>query len=99
MPTYTYACPACSERFEAVQSIHDEPLSVCNACGAEGVRRVISSASVGIAFRGSGFYRTDSRAGASKSSSSKSSSTGSSSGSSSPGSAPAAATSAGASPA
>ena len=63
MPTYTYACTDCGERFEAVQSIHDSSLTECPACGGT-VRRVISA--VGVSFKGSGFYRTDSRAGSGK---------------------------------
>lgn len=58
MPTYSYACAACAHRFEAVQSIHDDALTSCPECGGE-VKRVIGS--VGVTFKGSGFYRTDSR--------------------------------------
>jgi len=58
MPTYSYSCSACGHRFDAVQSIHDDALSTCPVC-AGAVRRVISA--VGVAFKGSGFYRTDSR--------------------------------------
>lgn len=58
MPTYSYSCSACGHRFEAVQSIHDDALSTCPVCEGA-VRRVISA--VGVAFKGSGFYRTDSR--------------------------------------
>ncbi|MCW0213942.1 MAG: FmdB family transcriptional regulator [Pseudonocardia sp.] len=61
MPTYQYACTACDHRFEAVQSFSDDALSVCPECGGK-LRKVFSS--VGIVFKGSGFYRTDSRAGA-----------------------------------
>ncbi len=59
MPTYTYACADCDTTFDTVQSIHDDALTVCPTCGGS-VRRVISA--VGVAFKGSGFYRTDSRA-------------------------------------
>ena len=59
MPTYSYACSACAHRFDAVQSIHADALTDCPACAGE-VRRVISA--VGVSFKGSGFYRTDSRA-------------------------------------
>lgn len=59
MPTYQYACTACGHQLEAVQAFSDEPLSVCPAC--EGRLRKVFSA-VGIVFKGSGFYRTDSRA-------------------------------------
>ena len=58
MPTYQYACTACGHQLEAVQSFADEPLTVCPAC--EGRLRKIFSA-VGVVFKGSGFYRTDSR--------------------------------------
>jgi putative FmdB family regulatory protein len=67
MPTYEYACRDCGERLEAVQAFTDDPLSVCPACGGS-LRKVFNS--VGIAFKGSGFYRNDSRSGSSKSSSS-----------------------------
>ncbi len=62
MPTYQYACTACDHRFEAVQSFSDASLTVCPACSGA-LRKVFSS--VGIVFKGSGFYRTDSRNGAS----------------------------------
>ena len=58
MPTYQYACTDCGERLEAVQKFTDEPLSVCPSCGGK-LRKVFSP--VGIVFKGSGFYRTDSR--------------------------------------
>lgn len=61
MPTYQYACTACGHQLEAVQSFSDEPLTECPAC--EGRLRKLYSA-VGIVFKGSGFYRTDSRSGA-----------------------------------
>jgi putative FmdB family regulatory protein len=60
LPTYQYACTACGHQLEAVQSFADEPLVECPAC--EGKLRKLFSA-VGIVFKGSGFYRTDSRAG------------------------------------
>ncbi|WP_348650508.1 FmdB family zinc ribbon protein [Catellatospora sp. KI3] len=94
MPTYQYACTACGHQLEAVQSFADEPLTQCPTC--EGTLRKLFS-SVGVVFKGSGFYRTDSRGGSSgspASSSGSSSSAGSASGSSSSGSStPAAATS------
>ena len=62
MPTYQYACTECGERLEAVQKFTDDPLTVCAACGGR-LRKVYSP--VGIVFKGSGFYRTDSRNGAS----------------------------------
>jgi len=61
VPTYQYACTSCDHRFEAVQSFSDSSLTECPAC--PGVLRKVFSA-VGIVFKGSGFYRTDSRAGA-----------------------------------
>jgi putative FmdB family regulatory protein len=61
VPTYQYACTACDHRFEAVQSFSDASLTTCPACSGA-LRKVFSS--VGIVFKGSGFYRTDSRAGA-----------------------------------
>ena len=58
MPTYQYACTACGERLEAVQKFTDDPLTVCPVC--EGKLRKLFSP-VGIVFKGSGFYRNDSR--------------------------------------
>ena len=62
MPTYQYSCTECGEQVEALQKFSDEPLSVCAACGGR-LRKVFSP--VGIVFKGSGFYRTDSRNGSS----------------------------------
>ncbi|MGH9179756.1 MAG: FmdB family zinc ribbon protein [Acidimicrobiales bacterium] len=59
MPTYEYACKSCGEHLEVVQSFRDDALTVCPNCGGE-LRKVFGS--IGIAFRGSGFYKTDSRA-------------------------------------
>jgi len=70
MPTYAYACTACDHRFEAVMSIHDATTPACSACGSE-VRKVFGS--VGVTFKGSGFYRTDSRDSATASSTAASS--------------------------
>lgn len=58
MPTYQYVCTACAEPLEAVQSFDDAPLTQCPACGGA-LRKVFSP--VGVVFKGSGFYRTDSR--------------------------------------
>jgi putative FmdB family regulatory protein len=58
MPTYSYACSACGHRFESIQSIHHDALTTCPECEGE-IRRIISAA--GVTFKGSGFYRTDSR--------------------------------------
>jgi putative FmdB family regulatory protein len=60
VPTYQYACTECDHRFDAVQSFSDPSLTECPVCGGK-LRKVFSS--VGIVFKGSGFYRTDSRAG------------------------------------
>ena len=60
MPTYQYTCTECGEPVEAVQKFTDAPLTVCAACGGR-LRKVFSP--VGIVFKGSGFYRTDSRNG------------------------------------
>jgi putative FmdB family regulatory protein len=59
VPTYQYACTDCAERLEVVQKFSDDPLTVCAACGGR-LRKVYSP--VGIVFKGSGFYRNDSRA-------------------------------------
>lgn len=78
MPTYQYRCTDCGEPLEVVQSFTDDPLTVCPSCQGR-LRKVFNS--VGIVFKGSGFYRNDSRGSSSSSSpaSSKSSSSGSSS--------------------
>jgi putative FmdB family regulatory protein len=91
MPTYEYECQHCHERVEAVQKFSDAPLTVCPLCGGE-LRKVFSA--VGIVFKGSGFYKNDSRTSGSKSdsssaTSSSSSSTSSESSSSTPASTPA----------
>lgn len=59
MPTYEYRCKSCGEHLEVVQSFADDPLTECPSCGGD-LRKVFGS--IGIAFKGSGFYRTDSRA-------------------------------------
>ncbi|MFY1626530.1 FmdB family zinc ribbon protein [Micromonospora sp. WMMD735] len=59
VPTYQYACTACGHQLEAVQSFSDEPLTECPTCEGR-LRKVFNS--VGVVFKGSGFYRTDSRA-------------------------------------
>ena len=61
MPTYEYACTACGHRLEAVQKFTDDPLTECPECGAA-LRKVYGA--VGIVLKGSGFYKTDSRAAA-----------------------------------
>jgi putative FmdB family regulatory protein len=62
VPTYEYTCTECGEQVEVVQKFTDDPLTVCTACGGR-LRKVFSP--VGIVFKGSGFYRTDSRNGSS----------------------------------
>src|SRR4051794_30858161 len=71
MPTYQYACTSCGERLEAVQKFSDEPLTECPACGGT-LRKVFSA--VGVGFKGSRLYKTDSRSSRSSSSSSSSAS-------------------------
>jgi putative FmdB family regulatory protein len=58
VPTYEYTCTECGERLEAVQKFSDDPLTMCSVCGGR-LRKLFSP--VGIVFKGSGFYRTDSR--------------------------------------
>jgi len=62
VPTYQYACTDCGDRSEVVQRFTDDSLTLCTACGGK-LRKVFSP--VGIVFKGSGFYRTDSRNGSS----------------------------------
>ena len=82
MPTYEYRCTECGDRLEVVQSFADDPLTVCPRCEGR-LKKVFNSP--GISFKGSGFYKTDSRTGSSKTSSSSSASSGDGgSGSSSP---------------
>jgi putative FmdB family regulatory protein len=82
VPTYQYTCTECAEPLEVVQSFSDDALTECPSCGGK-LRKLYNA--VGIVFKGSGFYRTDSRSGTSSSlasgdsSSSSSSSTSSSS--------------------
>ncbi|ROP38592.1 FmdB family zinc ribbon protein [Saccharothrix texasensis] len=103
MPTYQYACTECDHRFDAVQSFSDSALTECPQCSGR-LRKLYGA--VGVVFKGSGFYRTDSRSSSSASpaatpapaaakseSSSSSSSSSTSSSSSSTSSAPAAAAS------
>jgi putative FmdB family regulatory protein len=74
VPTYSYACTECGNRFDAVQSFTDAALTTCSECNGR-LRKLFGN--VGVVFKGSGFYRTDSRE--SGKSSAKSSSNGSSS--------------------
>jgi putative FmdB family regulatory protein len=79
VPTYSYACTECGDRFDAVQAFSDSALTTCSKCNGR-LRKLFGN--VGVVFKGSGFYRTDSRESAksaAKSSASSSESTGSSS--------------------
>jgi putative FmdB family regulatory protein len=67
MPTYEYACKSCGEHLEVVQSFKDDALTTCPNCGGD-LRKVFGN--IGITFKGSGFYKTDSRSAKSASSSS-----------------------------
>ena len=58
MPTYEYACKSCGEHLEVVQSFKDSALTECPACGGA-LRKVFGN--IGVTFKGSGFYKTDSR--------------------------------------
>jgi putative FmdB family regulatory protein len=78
MPTYEYRCKSCGEHLEVVQSFKDDPLTECPACGGT-LRKVFGN--IGIAFKGSGFYKNDSRT-AAKSTSSAGSASSSSDGAS-----------------
>ncbi len=68
MPTYTYRCKECGHQFEQRQRMSDEPLTICPVC-AGAIRRVVNS--VGVVFKGSGFYVTDNRGNNSANSKSK----------------------------
>lgn len=81
MPTYQYACTECGHAFDQFQSFSEDALTVCPVCDGR-LRKVFSAA--GIVFKGSGFYKTDSRSSSSSSESGSSSSSGSTSGSSTP---------------
>jgi len=58
VPTYSYACTDCGDRFDAVQAFTDDALTSCIKCDGR-LRKLFNS--VGVVFKGSGFYRTDSR--------------------------------------
>ncbi|QDZ14703.1 FmdB family zinc ribbon protein [Humibacter ginsenosidimutans] len=64
MPTYSYKCAECGHAFDIHQSFSDDALTVCPECGGP-LRKVFGA--VGVTFKGSGFYRTDSRGGSSSS--------------------------------
>jgi len=76
VPTYQYACTECGHAFDQFQSFSDASLTECPECGGK-LRKVFSAA--GVVFKGSGFYRTDSRSGSSSSTPSSASSSSSSS--------------------
>ncbi|UKY50760.1 FmdB family zinc ribbon protein [Streptomyces inhibens] len=80
MPTYQYQCTECGEGLEAVQKFTDDALTECPSCNGR-LKKVFSA--VGIVFKGSGFYRNDSRGSSSSSSPAKSSSSSASSSASS----------------
>jgi putative FmdB family regulatory protein len=82
VPTYSYACTECGDRFDAVQAFSDDALTTCEKCSGR-LRKLFGN--VGVVFKGSGFYRNDSRE-ASKSSSNGSAKSSSSSSSESSGS-------------
>ena len=69
MPTYSYACTECDDRFDVVQAFTDDALTTCEKCDGR-LRKLFNS--VGVVFKGSGFYRTDSRAEGKKSKTSSS---------------------------
>jgi putative FmdB family regulatory protein len=71
VPTYSYACTECGDRFDAVQAFSDDALTTCTKCSGR-LRKLFNS--VGVVFKGSGFYRTDSREAAKSVSGSSSSS-------------------------
>ena len=58
MPTYSYQCTECDDRFDIVQAFTDDALTTCQRCSGR-LRKIFNS--VGVVFKGSGFYRTDSR--------------------------------------
>ena len=58
MPTYSYLCTECGDRFDKVQAFTDDALTTCEKCSGR-LRKLFNS--VGVVFKGSGFYRTDSR--------------------------------------
>ena len=64
MPTYQYACRSCNHRFDVVQGFDESALTTCPDCGEEQLRKLFGN--VGVVFKGSGFYRNDSRSGKAK---------------------------------
>jgi putative FmdB family regulatory protein len=74
MPTYSYRCTECGNAFDIHQAFTDDSLTVCDVCGGR-LRKLFNT--IGVTFNGSGFYRTDSRAGGGEGSSGSSGSGGS----------------------
>jgi putative FmdB family regulatory protein len=72
VPTYSYACTECDDRFDVVQAFTDDTLTTCEKCSGR-LRKLFNS--VGVVFKGSGFYRTDSRESSKKAASANGSST------------------------
>jgi putative FmdB family regulatory protein len=72
VPTYSYACTECDNRFDVVQAFTDDTLTTCEKCSGR-LRKLFNS--VGVVFKGSGFYRTDSRESSKKPASTNGSST------------------------
>lgn len=80
MPTYSYQCTECADRFDVVQAFTDDALTTCEKCAGR-LRKLFGK--VGVVFKGSGFYRTDSRESGKKSTSSTNGSSSSEAGTSS----------------
>ena len=68
MPTYQYRCKACGDDLEVQQAFTDDALTTCPACGEEQLKKVFGN--IAVTFKGSGFYKNDSRSSSSSSSSS-----------------------------
>jgi putative FmdB family regulatory protein len=83
VPTYSYQCTECGDRFDIVQAFTDDALTTCKRCSGR-LRKLFNS--VGVVFKGSGFYRTDSRESGKKSSTSSNGSSSTESGSGNSGS-------------
>ena len=73
MPTYEYLCKGCGERLEVQQSFTDDPLTTCPSCSGD-LRKVFGN--IAVTFKGSGFYKTDSRSSNGSSSTTSSESSG-----------------------
>ena len=71
MPTYEYRCKQCGHELEAQQSFSDDPLTTCPECNEPALKKVFGT--IAVTFKGSGFYKTDSRSGSSSTSSDSSS--------------------------